>query len=230
VRTFIVRSHEEDDREVTSFLVDDADTLLYLANLGSIPIHVLASRAEQPERCDFATIDFDLGPSPLVHAIDLARSLRALCDEVGLPSFPKTSGQTGLHVLVPLGGVPFVAARALTEVLARIVASRHPELCTLERRREKRPQAVYIDTGQVGATRSIVAPYSVRAYRGGRVSTPLHWDEVGLSLDPSTFTIFSVPERVARIGDPMAGMLETQPDLASALEGLARHVPKRRGA
>ncbi len=235
IRTFVVRDradHEDEDkrdRETTSFLVSDHDTLLYLANLGCIPIHVLASRAHDLERCDFATIDFDLGPSTLAHAIELARGLRAVLDEVGLTGFPKTSGQTGLHVLIPLGGAPFPAAQALATLLGHVLLKRHPGLATMERRRERRPHAVYIDTGQVGRSRSIVAPYSVRATKGAGVSTPLAWDEVSLNLDPSRFTIFTVPERVARIGDPMAEMLATQPDLPTAVERLGQLLkPERR--
>lgn len=226
VRVFTVRGPDERDedrqheRETTSFLVGDRDTLLYLANLACIPLHVLASRSYDLERCDFATIDFDLGGQPLAHAVEMARTLKGVLDQVGLQGFPKTSGQSGLHVLIPLGGAPFPAARALTELLGHVLLRKHPTLATLERRRDKRPVAVYIDTGQVGRARSIVAPYSVRAVRGATVSTPLTWDEVSLNLDPARFTIFSVPERIATVGDPMAGMLDVEPDLAAAVEGL----------
>jgi len=231
IRTFTVRGGDEArERETTSFLVSDRDTLLYLANLGCIPIHVLASRADDLERCDFATIDFDLGDAPLSIAIELARSLRELLDELGLPSFPKTSGQSGLHVLIPLGGAPFVAARALSDLLGHVILRRHPKLCTMERKRDKRPPGVvYVDTGQVGRSRSIVAPYSVRAVRGGGVSTPLSWDEISLNLDPSRFTMFTVPERVAQVGDPMASMLTETPDLAQAVAQLGELVKRPRG-
>jgi bifunctional non-homologous end joining protein LigD len=135
---------------------------------------------------------------------------------------PKTSGQTGLHELVPLGGVPFDAAKILAELLGRILHARRPDISTIERMRARRPQAVYIDTGQTGRSRAIVAPYSVRAYRGARVSTPLSWDEVSFSLDPSIFTMFTVPERVQQHGDPMAGLLEQKPDVARAVQELGK--------
>jgi bifunctional non-homologous end joining protein LigD len=232
IRTFTVRGGtEERERETTSFMVSDRDTLLYLANLGCIPIHVLASRADDLDRCDFATIDFDLGGAPLAIAIELAHSLHALLDDLGLPSFPKTSGQTGLHVLIPLGGAPFAAARALADLLGHVIHRRHPKLCTVERKRDKRPPGVvYVDTGQVGQSRSIVAPYSVRAVKGGGVSTPLSWDEVSLNLDPSRFTMFTVPERVALVGDPMAGMLAETPDLMAAVAQLGELVKRPKGA
>jgi bifunctional non-homologous end joining protein LigD len=222
VRGLPIRSEEHDGREVMSFLVEDRDTLLYMANLASIPLHILASRADDLERCDFLTIDFDIADRPFAHAIELARALHELLDQLGLPGFPKTSGQTGLHVLVPLGGVPFKIAKTLAELLGRILQTRHPTISTVERMRAKRPPAVYIDTGQTGRTRAIVSPYSVRATPGARVSTPLTWDEVGFSLDPSAFTIFTVPERVERHGDPMATMLEQRPDVARAVGELGK--------
>jgi DNA primase len=81
---------------------------------------------------------------------------------------------------------------------------------------------VYIDTGQTGRSRAIVAPYSVRATPGARVSTPLHWDEVGYGLDPSVFTMFTVPERVEKHGDPMAELLSEKPDIFAAVDALAK--------
>ena len=95
----------------------------------------------------------------------------------------------------------------------------------MERIVSKRGPRVYVDTGQTGASRTIVAPYSVRATAGARVSTPLSWDEVNFELDPSRYTIQSVPERVEKLGDPMAPLLDARPDVQSAvtrLESLAR--------
>ena len=88
--------------------------------------------------------------------------------------------------------------------------------------RAKRPNAVFIDTGQTGRSRAIVAPYSVRAIAGARVSTPLSWDEVSFNLDQSIFTTFTVPERIARHGDPMADLLEQRPDVLRAAEKLGK--------
>jgi bifunctional non-homologous end joining protein LigD len=150
--------------------------------------------------------------------VTLTRELRAVLDELELPGYPKTSGQTGLHVLVPMGGAPFAAATALAGLLGRIVHERHPKLSTLERMRKNRPNAVYIDTGQTGRSRAIVAPYSVRAHPGATVSTPLTWDEVSAGLVPARHTLFSVPERVAVRGDAMSELLRVQPDLARATQ------------
>lgn len=222
VRGFPIRSEEHDGKEVMAILVEDRDTLLHMANLGCIPLHILASRAHDLETADFLTIDFDIGEAPFANAIELARGLHELLDQLGLTGFPKTSGQSGLHVLVALGGVPFKISKALAELLGRILHARFPQISTIERMRARRPNAVYIDTGQTGHSRAIVAPYSVRAIAGARVSTPITWDEVGFNLDPSRFTMFTVPERVAQYGDPMAAMLEQKPDVARAVAELGK--------
>jgi bifunctional non-homologous end joining protein LigD len=226
VRTENLHSDEQ-KRDVTFFRVDDADTLVYLANLGVIPLHILAGRFSSIDRCDFLTIDFDLGEAPLEHAITLARELFDILDELQLPGFPKTSGQTGLHVLVPMGGAPFDAAVLLANLLGHLVHRRHPQLSTLERMRKNRPNAVYIDTGQTGRSRAIVAPYSVRAVPGATVSTPLSREEVSAALVPGRHTLFSVPGRLVSVGDPMAELLQTQPDLTHALTRLKTMLDSR---
>ena len=210
------------------FLVDDEDGLVYLAQLGCIPLHVLACREQSLGTCDFLTIDFDLGERPFVDAVRLGLTLREVLDDVGLPGYPKTSGQRGLHVLVPLGqGIPFEAAKLLVELLGRIVTSQHPQIATMERKIDKRGDRVYVDTGQTGTSRTIVAPYSVRAHPGATVSTPLAWEELHAGLDPSRFTIVTVPVRAAEIDDPMSGFDEAKPDVSSALAALERWVKPR---
>jgi bifunctional non-homologous end joining protein LigD len=190
-------------------------------NLGCIPLHVLASRQQHLEHCDFLTIDFDLGEQPLHQGVKLALSLRELLDELELMGFPKTSGQSGLHVLIPLGpGISFDTAKALVELIGRLLQLRHPDISTMERRVSERRGRVYIDTGQTGRSRTIVAPYSVRAYPGASVSTPLQWEEVHMALDPRQLTMFSVPARVVERGDPMEVLLRSRPDIARAVARL----------
>jgi len=229
VRTLTVGEGDDARR---GFLVDDATTLLYIANLGCIPLHILAARVPHLEHSDFFTMDFDIKQSELRHAITLARTLKDILDEIGLTGFPKTSGQSGLHVLVPLGGdrrtgagrQSHTTSRALADLLGTLLVKRHPDIATMERVVSKRGPKVYVDTGQTGPTRAIVAPYSVRAVPGARVSTPITWKEVDHHLDPSAFTIATVPKRVAKIGDPMKGMLDTQPDVTKAVEKLSALV------
>jgi bifunctional non-homologous end joining protein LigD len=220
VKTIEVARDEEGESRVQCFLINDPETLLYIANLGCIPIHVLAARAGSLDRCDFLTFDFDIGEQPFAHAVELCLALRALLSELGLTGYPKTSGQSGLHVLVPLGaGIPFPVARVLIELLGRMLEQRHARTATMERRIQERGARVYIDTGQTGRSRTIVSPYSVRAQPGAPVSTPLLWDEVSAELDPRGWSLTSVPGRVAQLGrDPMAGLLRDRPDVARAVE------------
>ena len=109
-----MRDEERDGKTVATFLVDSADALLHIVNLGCIPLHVLACQKDALELCEFLTIDFDLGGQPLHQGVKLALSLRELLAELGLVGYPKTSGQSGLHVFIPLGpGVSFDTAKAL---------------------------------------------------------------------------------------------------------------------
>jgi bifunctional non-homologous end joining protein LigD len=214
----------EDDKKKRVFLINDLDSLLTVANLGAIPLHILACRAGSLDQCDFCTIDFDVDRSTLKNGVTLALELRRLLDEIGLRGYPKTSGQHGLHVLVPLGpGVSFETAQALNVLLGRLVAARHPDIATLERVIARRGDKVLVDIGQTGRRRSIVSPYSVRAHPGATVSTPLEWAEVNDELDPSKLDIRTLPERIARIGmdnDPMRGVLEDAPDVGAAVQRL----------
>lgn len=226
-----LRSSEEDGKEVSTILINDLSSLMYVANLGCIPLHVIASRAASLDTCDFLTLDLDVELSGLEAAIPIALTIREVLEEIGLRGFPKTSGKTGLHVLVPLGrGLPFDVAKQLLALIATIALRRHPDSATMERRKEKRGARVLIDVGQTGRLRTIVAPYSVRAVPGAQVSTPLFWEEVSLALDPSSFQLFTVPERVATLGDPMAGAFSEAIDLDETMERLAGLISGGRGA
>lgn len=206
-----------------AFLIDDLDALLHVVNLGCIPLHVLASRETTPTHCDFFTIDFDIAERPFSDAVRLALALREILSTLGLESFPKTSGQRGLHVLVPLGpGVPFAAAKLLCELIGRVLVGRHPDIATMERRKEQRGEKVYIDTGQTGRSRTIVAPYSVRAIEGARVSTPLRWNEIHLALSPASFNIETVVQRLTQVQDPLVGFFDCHPDLQRTMRELER--------
>ncbi|MBK7584586.1 MAG: DNA ligase D [Myxococcales bacterium] len=220
---------DDEDREARGdksvFLVDSLDALLYIVNLGCIPLHVLASRAGDLDCGDFFTIDFDIGDGSFRDAIVLMLALEQLLSEAGLRGFPKTSGQTGLHVLVPVGPhVPFAVTKGLAELFGRLLEAAHPKLATTERRVDKRGPRVFIDIGQTGRSRAIVAPYSVRAVPGATVSTPLSWEEVNLALDPRRFDIVTVPARLAERGDPLAELSSERPDVGLALERLGQRL------
>lgn len=209
-------------REIQYFLCDDVDALVYVANLATIPLHIWGSRLSDLQHPDWCILDLDPKTAPFAHVVRIARRIHDLCQEIGLPAYAKTSGSTGLHVLVPLGrACTFEQCRMLGEVLARVTAQTLPDIATVERSVRARQGRVYIDFLQNGHGRLLAAPFCVRPLPGAPVSTPLSWDEVGDGLDPSAFTIRSVLQRMERLGtDPMAPVLRDRPDLQQVLTAL----------
>jgi bifunctional non-homologous end joining protein LigD len=213
---------EQAEREIDYFVCDDEASLLYLINMGTIPLHVWASRTAKIDRPDWCVLDLDPKDAPFSDVIRVAQTTHALCEEIGLPNLVKTSGSSGLHVLIPLGGqCSYEEARSLGELLARLVTAELPEISTVTRQVSRRGGKVYVDYLQIGAGRLIVAPYSVRPLPGAPVSMPLRWSEVELGLDIRSFTIKSAPSRMKKLKrDPLREVLTEKPDLAGALERL----------
>lgn len=219
------REHTQHKENKRAFLIDDARGLVTLANLGCIPMHILACLADALDTCDFFTIDFDLKGAPLPNAVRLAHRLREWLGEIGLEGFVKTSGQSGMHVLVGLGeGSSFAVARGLADLLGHLLVREFPDISTMERVIEKRGGRIYVDTGQTGPTRTIVCPYSVRAVPHATVSTPLEWREVTPKLDPKVFSMKTVPERIEKKGDPMKSLLGGAVNVAEAVARLEARV------
>jgi bifunctional non-homologous end joining protein LigD len=215
---------EQAEREIDYFVCDDESSLLYLINMGTIPLHVWASRTAKIDRPDWCVLDLDPKDAPFSDVITIAQSLHALCEEIGLPNLVKTSGSSGLHVLIPLGGqCSYEEARSLGELLARLITAELPEISTVTRQVSRRGGKVYVDYLQIGAGRLIVAPFSVRPLPGAPVSMPLRWSEVKPSLDIRSFTIETAPPRMQKLKrDPLREVLDEEPDLAGALERLAK--------
>lgn len=213
---------EHSQREVHYVLIDDADGLAFVANLGSIPIHAWASRTHDLERPDWTIVDLDPKNAPREHVVPLALAIHRLCDAAKLPNYVKTSGQTGLHVLIPLGGTcTFEQARNLALLLGMLVEREHPDMATTARNPASRGGRVYLDWGQNAHGQLLVVPYSVRPIGGAPVSMPLHWDEVTPDLDPKQFHIRNALDRIAAwSGDPMLPVLTERPDLPAALAAL----------
>lgn len=212
----------EGGRAVERLVVDDADGLAWLIDQGAIPFDVLAGRARALERPDWCVVALDPGDAPFARAVRAARALHALCDDAGLPSHVKTTGERGLHVLVPLGGqLTHAQARTLAELLARTVEAELPELVTTARPAAARRGRVHLDCTHDGHGQAVSAPYTVRPRPGAPVSTPLRWSEVNARLDPARFTVRTVPARAARLGaDPLRPLLTERPDLLRALARL----------
>jgi bifunctional non-homologous end joining protein LigD len=215
---------EDTQREIRFFVVESEEALLYIANMGSIPLHLWASRVATLERPDWCVIDLDPKEAPFSDVVTVARTLHELCEELGLPNFVKTTGKTGLHILLPLGRqCTYEQSRVLGELLARLVIRKLPKITTITRQVERRGAKVYLDYLQNRFGQTIVAPFSVRPLPGATVSMPLHWVEVDDKLDPRNYTIMNAVKRLEQLGeDPCLPVIEMQTDLGAVLERLAK--------
>jgi bifunctional non-homologous end joining protein LigD len=215
---------EQAERDIDYFVCEDEAALLYLANLGTIPLHVWASRTASIDRPDWCVLDLDPKGAPFSDVVRVAQTTHALCEEIGLPNFVKTTGSSGLHVLIPLGGqCRYQEARGLGELLARVIVAELPDITTLARQISRREGKVYIDYLQIGAGRLLVAPFSVRALPGAPVSMPLRWSEVNSKLEIRSHTIENAAARMRKLKrDPLRDVLTVSPDLTSAIERLGK--------
>jgi bifunctional non-homologous end joining protein LigD len=198
---------------------DDLQTLQWLANLAALTIHQWTSHvpASATTRAaidhalalpDYVVLDLDPGRGPWAHLVEVARAVRSLLGALNLKSYVKTSGKRGVHVYVPIApGPTHEQATRFAEQMARAVAKVLPEIATVERMKAKRGGKLYVDYGQNGEGKTVVAPYTLRARDGAVVSTPIEWDELDEDLDPTRFTIRTVLDRVRERGDLMAGLL-----------------------
>jgi bifunctional non-homologous end joining protein LigD len=176
-----VTSPEGKHRNITYVVCNDAPSLVYLANLAAIVLHVWTSRVETLDQPDFVLFDLDPGEKCSLKTLaTVALAVRDFLAEIGLSTLVKTTGSYGLHVVVPLaGGYSYDDAKVFAEIAARHAADRLGDLVTLQRMTAKRPQtAVYLDYVQVGRGKTIVAPYSARARDKAPVSMPLDWSEI----------------------------------------------------
>jgi bifunctional non-homologous end joining protein LigD len=206
-------------------IVENGETLAWLSNLAALTIHQWASHVpagtktqkaiEQAlHQADYAVLDLDPGDGTWDHVIEVAETLRGLLEKLELASVVKTSGQRGLHIIVPFKRGPSHAdAVDFAKKLATAVAKSLPDIATVERMKAKRGGRLYIDFLQNGEGKTIVAPYSIRPKDGAPVSTPITWSEVTRKLDPSAFTIRTVPKRVGKLGDLLAPLLAPSQEL-----------------
>ena len=214
---------EGSERELSYFVVEDIESLLYVVNMGTIPIHVWSSRISSLAQPDWCILDLDPKEAPFTDVVEIARTIHDICDEIDLPAFVKTSGSSGIHVLIPLAGrLTYEQSRTLGQLLGRVVVAERPEIATLTRNPERRDGKVYVDFVQNGHGRLLVAPFTVRPKPGATVSAPLKWSEVTRRLTIGQHTIKSMPRRMKRLReDPLRPVLDTEPDLLGALERLS---------
>jgi bifunctional non-homologous end joining protein LigD len=221
VRTERVYSKDA-EREIDYFVVDDVESLRYVANSGAIPLHLWASRLGSLERPDWLVLDLDPKGAPFTDVVKVARALHRILDDLELPSYPKTSGATGLHILIPLGA-RYVddEVRTFARLLAVLGVEAEPDISTVARPLRARGGKVYIDFGQNGHGQTIVAPFSLRPLPGAPASCPLLWSEVTARLDPARFTMATVPKRFEGMADPLLPVLGGGIDMAAALARMA---------
>jgi len=205
-------------RTAEEVVVDDAAGLAWIVNLGCIELHPHPVRSGDLDHPDELRIDLD--PIPGVAWDDVRRvalEVKSLLEELGLRSWPKTSGSRGMHVNVRIKPRwTFTEVRRAAVALSRAVERRMPTLASSKWWKEER-HGVFLDYNQNAKDRTTCSAYSVRPVPDARVSTPLHWNEVP-DCDPADFTIFTVPERFAKVDDPHAEMDAFSGSLEKLLE------------
>lgn len=217
VATHIVKSDSSDD-DINYVVCDNEATLIWLVNLGCIEMNVWNARVKYVDKPDYAIIDLDPEGISFEAVVEAALVTKQVLDGVGAASYCKTSGATGLHVYVPLGAkYSHDQARQFAQLVATLVHQRLPKTTSLERSPSKRQQRVYLDYLQNRRGQTMAAPYCVRPRPGATVSTPLDWDEVNTKLNPASFTIKSIHDRLASLGDLWGPTLGRGIDLAKVL-------------
>ncbi|HEY6954482.1 MAG TPA: DNA ligase D, partial [Flavisolibacter sp.] len=221
LKTF--KRFSESTSEPKDFLIcTDTASLIYMANLGCIEMNPWHSRAQSPLYPDWSVVDLDPGEISFEKVIETAHVVRQVLDSLQIPSYPKTSGSTGIHIYIPLGArYNYEQSKQLAELIANLVHEELPSFTSLVRDPKKRTDKIYIDYLQNRPIQTICAPYSIRPKPGATVSAPLHWDEVKKGLKISDFTMKNILDRVTSEGDLFSGVLGKGIDLNKILKGLS---------
>jgi DNA ligase D len=202
-----------------ALVVADLSHVLWAVNLGCLGLHLWPYRVDDQDHADELRIDLDPQPGTSFDEVRAAAGcVRALLDELGIASYPKTTGNRGLHVYARLEPRwDSYQVRAGAVALARELERRHPDLVSADWWKEERGERIFVDFNQNAPHRTVFGAWFARPRVGGQVSTPLSWDEV-VTVDPETLTIRTVPELLARRGDPWAEMATDPQSLEPLLE------------
>ncbi|HYO84714.1 MAG TPA: DNA ligase D [Bryobacteraceae bacterium] len=219
---------EHRGEDINFVVADNRATLLYLTNLGCIDQNPWMSRISSLDNPDFVLIDLDPVDCAFAKIVEAALLVRDVLEELGLQGYPKTTGGDGMHVIVPLEPVySYDQARSFAEIVSQLVLARKPDLFTTPRSVEKRKKnRVYFDYMQLSFSKTISAPYVVRAYDGAPVATPLEWSEVKAGLTPGQFNIGNAVARFRERGDLFAGVLNKLQRIEPALQRVAKLVER----
>jgi bifunctional non-homologous end joining protein LigD len=194
----------QDDHDVPSRIVGgDLTTLMYMAQLAVISQDPWFSRVQSPEVADHCAIDLDPMPGvTFARVLDVARWVRDALEKLKVHGYPKTSGASGIHIFIPLApGTPYEAGQIFCQIVATVVADRHPKVATVARSVRARGSKVYVDYLQNIQGKSLACAYSARASEFAGASTPLTWKEIDDGVNPRDFTIRNLPDRLCEIGD-----------------------------
>lgn len=212
---------EHSDKVVHYLLIQDLHSLVYAVNLGAIELHPFLSRYQKENFPDFLVLDLDPVEIPFTYVVEVAQGTHKLLQEIGIEHACKTSGKRGMHIYIPLKAkYEYETVKQFGEVLANVIHQSMPNITSLVRDPAKRQKRVYIDYLQNSPTKSVIAPYCVRAIDKAPVSTPLEWSEVKKGLDPTQFTIATMPKRLEKKGDLFEKLLKTGIDIKASLKKL----------
>ena len=199
----VERKHKKKGkRDMIDYLVcNNLATLWYIINLGCIDLNPWSSRISTPFNPDFISVDLDPTDNDFRKAIKAAVAAREVFDRQKLKAFVKTSGKTGIHLLLPCSGFDFPQARLISERLCREIHALCPDITTTEFSVSKRGTKLYLDPNQNDFADTLACAYSVRPFKQPLVSTPLNWEEINESLNPEEFSIHNIPKRIEKQGD-----------------------------
>ena len=205
-------------------VVTNARSLLWLANQNSITPHVWTSRAPDLYHPDLCVFDLDPSVEDARGLREAALALRDLLEALGLPSWVKTSGSKGFHIVVPLDGKADTGQVAtFAHAVGAVLVTRHPRLLTQEFHKADRGRRILVDTGRNGYSATFAAVYAVRARPGAPVSAPCTWDEVASGrVEPRSFTLRTMPDRLAEVGDLWSDLRRRRRSLTRAIQRLKK--------
>jgi bifunctional non-homologous end joining protein LigD len=196
-----------------------------MINMGCIELNPWSSTVKKPDNPTFCIIDLDPDRNSFDQVIETARVTKEILDDMGVPSYPKTSGSTGLHIYIPLGGkYTYEQSKEFARVIVTLVNRELPKFTTIERTISDRKGKMYLDFLQNRPHATIACAYSVRPKPGATVSMPLEWDEVKKGLKMTDFNIFNAVERVRDMGDIFKPVMGKGIDLRKIVKELGKRT------
>jgi bifunctional non-homologous end joining protein LigD len=205
-------------------VITDTRSLMWVTNQNTITQHVWTSRLPELYYPDICVFDLDPSVDDWASVRAAAIGLRDLLDKLGLPSWVKTTGSKGFHIVVPLDGKTDMGkVTGFANEVGTLFTTLAPDALTQEFSKADRRGRIYVDTGRNGYSATFAAPYTVRAKKGAPVSAPCTWEELERGeVDPGTFTVTNMPERIEAVGDLWADMSRRGRSLKSPMEKLRR--------